>query len=83
MIQLLSERQNPANDFKLQHAILQALRNFAVTQKARPILLEKGSQTTFDCSYVTLLHISLYLTSLFLLPQLTHILGQVLYHNGL
>ena len=42
MIRLLSERQNPANDFKLQHAILGALRNFAVTAQVRQILLDKG-----------------------------------------
>ena len=42
MIRLLSERQNPVNDFKLQHAILGALRNFAVTAQVRQILLDKG-----------------------------------------
>jgi hypothetical protein len=47
MIQLLSERQNPANDFKLQHGILGALRNFAVTPQARQILLDKGKVISY------------------------------------
>jgi len=43
MIGLLSQHQNPANDYKLQHAILGALRNLAVTAQARQFLIEKGS----------------------------------------
>ena len=45
MIRLLSQHQNPANDYKLQHALLGALRNLAVTARDRQHLIDKGERT--------------------------------------
>ncbi len=42
LISLLKAHQNPHTDLKLQHAILGAVRNLAVTPSARKQLLEQG-----------------------------------------
>jgi hypothetical protein len=43
LISLLKAHQNPNEDLKLQHALLGAVRNLAVSEKARKQLLEQGS----------------------------------------